>query len=144
MDGASLLLDGTLEDLADLKGFKNPASGAHRVVITGFEEKKINGHPAVEVGFIYKEQLELADPATDPKLLMTDGEEFNISYMLDNETGQGFFKEFMKNLGEKLGTAKLSEIAEQAKGLELAIMTKQTYDEKKDRYYCNIKSVMVT
>ena len=87
------LLDGTLDDLADVPEFKPYPAGAHKVRIT-ITQKEINKHPTFEVSMKAIETLELANPTQDQPL--QPGAEASVAYFMDSELGQGQFKELLK------------------------------------------------
>ena len=133
------LLDGTLDDLADMPEFKVYPAGAHRVIIS-FEKKEINKHPAIELKCKLLETVELSDPSeVQPEV----GTESSVAFMLDNELGQGKFKEILKVLSAHLGTVRPSEIMEQAKDMEVLVVTKVRQNKEKTASYLDIVSMQV-
>lgn len=120
------LLDSTLDDLADLPEFKAFPAGMHKVGIK-FEVKKIGDKTGIEMAMKYIEPLELADAAEVPPKA---GDTSNVVYFLDNELGQGQFKNIMLALrptfGETLTNRQLMEAAANA---EVAVVTKQRKDK---------------
>lgn len=142
-DKTSALLDATLDDLADLPGFKVPPTGAYALEVMSVLEKEIGDHAAVEAKFTIREVVEVSEQNVPEDQMPVPGDECNIAFMLDNDTGVGFFKEFLKPLGEKLGTKKNREIMSGAKGMLLMVVLKRTHDKEKDRHYLNLKKVEV-
>ncbi len=140
MSDLDTLLDNTLDDLADLPTFKPFAAGGHRVTIT-LKSKEINKKPCVEMLITMVEPIELADPSEEaPK----EGDTANTLYFLDNEIGQGKFKEVASVFGEALGITTLRDIVEQVTDIECVIVSSVTVDKKdKDRCYMNVKQVEV-
>lgn len=134
------LLDATLDDLADLPEFKTFPNGAHKVVIE-FEKKEVNKHPSIELKMTAVETLELADPAKDEPLAA--GTTGNVLYMLDNEFGQGKLKEIIKPLAAHLGVSKISEVIEQAKGMEVVVVTKVRQNKDKTQSYTDVSKLEV-
>lgn len=130
------LLDSTLDSLPDLPTFAAFPSGAYRVELNkGLVEKEIGGHPAVEMNMKCLEVMELAD-ASEPAPEV--GAECNTAFMLDNDTGLGFFKEVLKALNPAYpGT--IRETMEACKGAECIVVIKKTHDKDKDRDYTNVK-----
>lgn len=133
------LLDMSLDDMQDLPEFKVLNNGAHRVTIE-FETKEINKHPAVELKVKLLETLELADPSQEPDAV---GTESSVAFMMDNEFGQGGLKEILKPLAAHFGTTKFGEIKEQAKGMEVVIVTKQRQNKDKTQTYLSITKLAV-
>lgn len=138
MDIANLL-DGTLDSLPDLKAFAVFPSGAYKVSLPeGLTEKKIGEHPAVEMLMECREVLELTDAGAEaPKV----GDQCSTAFMLDNDTGQGFFKEVLKVVVPASGASTIREAMEKCKGMEFVVVLAKTHDDKKDRDYCNIKKI---
>ena len=133
------LLDMQLDDMKDLPEFKVLNPGAHRVTIE-FETKEINKHPTVELKVKLIETVELADPSATPD---EAGTECSTAFMMDNEFGQGQLKEILKPLAEHFGTNKFGEIKEQAKGMEVLIVTKQRQNKEKTQTYLAITKLAV-
>jgi hypothetical protein len=142
-DSTSSILDGTLDDLADLPGFKQPPTGAYAVSIVSIEEKKIGDHPAVEAKFKVKEVMEVTEKNVEDAEMMLVGDEFGIAFMLDNDTGVGFLKEFLKPLAESLNTQKNRETMAGAKGMDVVLVVKRTWNKEKEQHYCNLKKIEV-
>ena len=134
------LLDTTLDDLEDLPSFEPFPPGAHKVSAT-FEEKDINGKPAIELSFTMIEALELADPqGVAPK----EGDTANTMFMLDNEFGRGNLKKCASPFGEALNISTLLEIVEQVKGVECVIVTSVRKDKNDpDKKYLQVKEIQV-
>jgi hypothetical protein len=143
VDKTASIMDQTLDDLPDLPGFKVPPTGAYAVEVQSILEKKIGDHPGLEVKFKIIEVTEVSGTLDEGEAAPQVGDECNVVYMLDNDTGIGFLKDFLRPLGEALGTKNNREIAERAKGMLLVIVVKRTFDEKKDRHYLNIKKLTV-
>jgi len=142
-DKVSALLDATLDDLPDLPGFKVPPTGAYALEVAAISEKEIGDHPGIETKFVIREVVEVSEQGVPEAEMPVAGDECNIVFLLDNDTGVGFFKEFLKPLGAKLGTTKTREIMTGAKGMLLMVILKRTFDKEKDRHYLNLKKVEV-
>jgi hypothetical protein len=132
------ILDGTLDDLADAPEFKPFPNGAHKASIY-FERKEVNKHPCVEVKLKAIETLELVDPEKDTPLVK--GAEASVLYMLDNDMGQGKFKELMKTFSAHFGNKKLSELMKEAQGAEVAVVTSQRPNKDKTAVYMDITNI---
>jgi hypothetical protein len=131
------LLDGTLDSLPDLKGFSVFPSGAYRVSLPdGLVEKQIGEHPAVELLMRCEEVLELTEPGEEAPAV---GDECSSAFMLDNDTGLGFFKEIMKVIIPACGASNIRQAMEACKGMEFVAVLAKTHDKAKDRDYCNVK-----
>lgn len=135
----SSLLDISLDQLADMPEFKVLPPGAHKVVIK-FESKKIIEHPSVEAKFTLLETLELSDTTSTP---CEPGTECNVAYMLDNEFGQGKFKELMKPLCAHHGVTNLAQAVEASQGMEVVIVTKTRQNKDKTQTYLEVVSLTV-
>ena len=133
------LLDISLDDLADLPEFKVFNPGAHRCTFK-MESKAINNHPSVEVKLTLLETVELADASLEPDAA---GTESSVAYMLDNEFGQGKFKEILKPLGAHYGMSKFGEIQEASAGAEVLVVTKTRQNKDKTQTYLEIVSLQV-
>ena len=134
------LLDGTLDDLSDIPEFKPFPNGAHRSTIK-FEKKTVNEHPCVEVKLILIETLELANPNKDTP--PEKGTEANVLYMMDNELGQGKFKELMKPFAELHGNLKLGQLIDASQGSEVTAVTNVRPNKEKTKDYMDIVSLQV-
>ncbi len=139
------LLDGTLDDLADLPAFEPYPVGSHKVMAT-FEQKEdgINGHPAIELKFKYEECLELAN---EEDKTPDQGALSGTIFMMDNQFGVGNFKKLAKPFQEALGFTTLREIIDGVKDVECAIMTSIRTDKKDPddiKYYLNVKDIIVS
>lgn len=143
MDNAASILDATLDDMPDLPGFKIPPTGAYAVNVVSVLEKKIGEHPAIEAKFRIVEVMEVSETGVKDDEMPVKDDEFSTAFMLDNDTGVGFLKGFLKPIGESLGLTKTREIMEQAKNMSLAIVIKRTHKKETDTYYCNLKRVEV-
>lgn len=133
------ILDACLDDLADLPEFGVYPAGAHRVTIE-FAKKEINGKQAIEAAFNLVEHLELTDPTATP---MSAGAKGSVLYFLDNEFAQGQLKAVLKPIAESLGASRLGDVIDQAKGMEVVIVTKQRMNKDKTQTYCDIKKLIV-
>ena len=133
------ILDGTLDDLADIPEWKPYPAGGHRVVMT-FE--RVAGKPQIRVKMKAIETVELAN-ATDTPL--QPGAEGSIICQLDNEFGQGTFKMIMGAFKTHLGmpdSAKNSEIMQQAQGMECVVITTIRENSKdKSQKFIKIEAV---
>lgn len=140
MSDIDSLLDSTLDDLADLPSFKPFPGGAHRVAVT-LDYKEINKKPTVEMKLKMIEAIEISEPTDEaPKA----GDECNTLYFLDNDIGQGKFKDVAKIFGESLGISSIRDIIDQTKDIECLVITSVTKDRNDaDKVYLNVKQVQV-
>jgi len=115
------LLDATLDDLADLPEFKVFPAGAYNGTVE-LTAKKIGDNPAVELKFTNQEVVELSDPTAEPP---AEKATTSVSFMLNNEFGQGGLKKVLNSLREGLGIAEgtsMREIMEAAKGANCQVV----------------------
>lgn len=134
------LLDGTLDDLADMPEFKPFAPGAHKVTLNFDATKKINDMPAIEVKLTVVETVELVNPEdTPPKA----GDTTNVIFILKkkddkgnvvrNELAEGQFKNLLASLAPAFPEATTNRaIMEAAEGFEVLAST-SIRENKKDK-----------
>jgi hypothetical protein len=138
------LLDGTLDDIADLPSFKPWPTGAYKAVLT-LTQKEISKHPAVEAKFKLIEILQLADASEVaeediPKV----GDESSMAFMLDNEFGQGNFKKIMAASTEKFGTASNREHISNMQNAEVnVVLTVRPDKTDKEKFYQQLTEIAV-
>lgn len=133
------LLEGSIDDLADLPEFAVFPNGVHKVRIK-WESKEVNKHPALELKMVMVETVEMAN-AADP--VMAAGAESSVLYMLDNEFGQGKMKEVMKTLSAATGTKSIKETMEASNGMEVQVVTKVRQNKEKTQSYTDVTKVIV-
>jgi len=134
------LLEGSIDDLADLPEFAVFPNGVHRVRIK-WESKEVNKHPALELKMTAIETVELANAGEDKPLVA--GTESSVLYMLDNEFGQGKMKEIMKTLSASTGTKSIKETMEASNGMEVQVVTKVRQNKDKTQSYTDVTKVIV-
>lgn len=120
------LLDGTLDDLADLPEYKPFSAGAHKVMID-FVEGKDKNKPSLQVKFTGVETLELTKEGDTP---IEKGAQTSIFISFKkkdgerNEIAEGVFKKIMADLKAATGGTTNREIIENSKGMEYAVVMK--------------------
>lgn len=139
------LLDGTLDDLADLPEFKPFPVGTHRVNLSMVDktakDKQVGGHPAYEARMKYIELMEAAEPdAVAP----VAGSEDSVLYMLDNEFGQGALKKILAAAAAHFG-AKPNRVLlnEDLQNVEVLVVTKQRQNKDKTKSYTDIVELQI-
>lgn len=133
------ILNGSLDDIEDLPQFIAFPSGAYIVELPdGLVEKEINKHPAVTMKIKHEETKELSDPNTPDSERPKVGDQTDISFMLDNETGRGFLKIALKAIKERVNSNNPKELMAAAKGVKALIVVKKTKDDAKQREYTNL------
>ena len=144
------LLDGTLDDLADIPEFKPFPVGAHRVTIK-WEVKAINTKPAIELTVTAIETLELTDPTATP---LAKGDSTSVLFQFTkkdgskNELAEGQFKELMRPLAAAFGTNSNRETMAASNGAEVSVITSQRKVTSKTdatdiKYYTAIDTLIV-
>lgn len=134
------LLEGTLEDLADLPEFKPYPPGSHHISIK-LEQKIVNKHPGFDFKMKLIECKELADPQKDvaPEV----GAETSILFLLDNEIGQGQFKKVLTAAAAKFGNKKNSELIADMQNAEALVITKLRENKKSEgTFYTDVVEIL--
>ena len=145
------LLDGVLDDLADIPAFKPFPIGAHRTTIK-WELKAINEVPVVELTLTAVETVELTNPETDKPVAA--GDTTNVMFMLkkkdgsNNELAQGQWKELLKPLAAHIGTTSNRATMEASNGAEVLVITTVRKSVSKTdatdiKYYTAVSSLSV-
>lgn len=134
------LLDGTLDDLADLPEFKPFPVGSYRLglMIEQDKEKKNVYFTKLKV----LEVMELSDASETPPAV---GDESNVRSDLSNEYGQGEFKKVLAALSisfPKKTNRELIEIASK-ESIEVLAITKQNTNKKNGAIYTQIVELSV-
>ena len=118
------ILDMTLEDLADMPSISLFPNGAHKVKLeTKIDTKKAS----VQMTMHYIEPLELADPTSATPAA---GDKNSVFFHLKkkdgtaNEYAQGALKAIVKVLQGSFGGSTTTEVLENAKDAEIAVVTK--------------------
>lgn len=138
------MLDGTLDDLADLPEFKPFPVGTHAVVLTIVDKTapkdRVNNHPGFEVKMKAVETLELANSDDTP---LTAGAETSVLYLLDNPIGQGSFKKLLASAAEHFGAKSNRELIADLNGATVAVVTRQRQNKEKTQTYTDIVEMKV-
>lgn len=147
------LLDGTLDDLADMPEFKPFPVGTHKVKV-GLEIKDVDSQgkkcKAVELTLTAIETVELAAGSEEPPL--SPGDSTNLLYFLTHpnpktaELGQGQFKELMKSMAEHFGAKSNRELIEEANGAECLVVTGKRFKDKgkpEQKVYTTVEALTV-
>lgn len=133
------LLTADLDDLADLPAFTVFPPGNYDVSL-GLATKMIGEHPSVEATLTLVAVCEMADPTQTPPAV---GDECNTAFMMDNEIGQGKFKEFAQPLKAHFGVSKIGDLAGAIKGCVFNVTTNTRVDKKSKREYLEIIKLLV-
>ena len=136
------LLDGTLDDLADMPEFKPFTPGIHLCTLN-IEQKVINNFPAFELSLKVKETQEVA-PGAEP---MAPGSETSTAYFMKHsnpkvaEMGQGQFKEILAKAAAHFGAKSNRELIADINGSEALVVTDLRPNKDKTKTYTNVKEV---
>ena len=142
------LLDGTLDDLADVPEFKPFSAGAHKVIIK-WHMKEISSKPVIMLNLTAVETVELKD-ATDAPIVAGDTTEVMFQlYTKDgrpNEIAQGQWKELLRPLAAHFGTKSNRETMDASNGAECLVVTGIRVN-KKDlndvKYYTSVDTIAI-
>lgn len=138
------MLDGTLDDLADLPEFKPYPVGTHAVILTIVDKTapkdRVNNHPGFEVKMKAVETLELANSDDTP---LVAGAETSVLYLLDNPIGQGSFKKLLASAAEHFGAKSNRELIADLQGATVAVVTRQRQNKEKTQTYTDIVEMKV-
>ena len=138
------MLDGTLDDLADLPEFKPYPAGTHAVILTIVDKtaakNRVNNHPGFEVKMKAVETLELANSDETP---LVAGAETSVLYLLDNPIGQGSFKKLLASAAEHFGAKSNRELIADLQGATVAVVTRQRSNKDKTQMYTDIVEMKV-
>jgi hypothetical protein len=153
LDEMDALLDGTLDDLADIPEFRNYPIGAHKVKLDWDLAKTLGGvyntkevessglKKFVEMQMVAIETVELPAGSTDTPL--KGGEKAQMLFDLKNEFAQGKFKKVMAALAQHYGSKSNRELLADSKGAEVVVVIKHREDKKSGKTYIEIDNVMV-
>lgn len=137
------LLDGTLDDLADMPEFKVFPPGTHRATLTWDLAKTIGSDPKkyVEAKLTAIETVELPSGSEDTPL--ERGTESTCLFDLTNEYAQGKIKEILKSLAEHYGAKSNRALFEESNGAEVLVVTSQRSNKEKTKKYLEIVNLVV-
>ncbi len=151
------LLDGTLDDLADVPEFKPFNIGAHRVKIN-WKLTVVSEIPSIELGMTMIEHVELTNPedkANEPgaktAILFMLKKKAEGGKLVRNELAEGQWKEILASLREGMKIApevSNREVMTQTEGMEvMAVTTVRKVVNKQDKndvkFYTAIKNIAV-
>lgn len=149
------LLDGTLDDLADVPSFAPFPIGAHLTQI-GWKLTTVNDIPSVELNLSLIEHVELTNPEDKP---FEKGSKTNTLFMLKkkdddgkmvrNDLAEGQWKALLGQLRDGLGLPPETtnrEVMAKSEGLEVMAITgirENKKDKNNVKYYTEVKSLTV-
>ena len=134
-----MLMNMSLNDLADMPETKPYPNGAFRVAMKSLVAKKIGDNPSFVATLSLVEVVEMADPSAVPPAV---GDEAVLMFNMANEFGQGSMKNFITPLFKKFGGNNFGELYQNMMGQDFVIVNKIRVDEKKDRIYMGIQKVL--
>lgn len=117
------LLDGTIDDLADLEGFSPIPAGTHRCMMSFFVSE-VGDSPVIWQKFTVIETIEMASISEEPP---EAGKSAEVSYFLmkadgeKNIIGEGQLKAQLKIAQEAVGGSTMREIMDNAEGAEVIV-----------------------
>lgn len=124
MDNIDALLEGNLDDLADMPEFKAFPAGVHKASLELTYKQNDKKELVVNGTFAYLSAVELGDPMVAPPKA---GDKAGIQMNMANEYGQGTFKmigqALAKHMGVPPGNLTKMAVIEGVKGLEFQIVT---------------------
>lgn len=134
------LLDGSLDDLADIPEFRPYPVGAHKVKISWdpaatipnvFNEKGKESSGLrrfVQLSAVAIETVELGEPTDTP---LAGGEKLQQNFDLTNEYAQGAFKNIMGCLAEHYGAKSPRLLMADSQDAEVVLVIKHRKDKNK-------------
>lgn len=133
------LLDGTLDDLADLPEFKPFPPGTYRVRVA-LEQKVVNRHPGFELKMSCLETIELSNGSDTPP---AEKAECTVLYLLDNEIGQGQFKKLLNVAAGHFGAKPNRELIGDMQNTECLVVVKNRMNKDKTQTYTDIVELQI-
>jgi len=134
------LFDTELDDLADLPSFAVPPAGSYIASIKKWEAKEVAGHPSWEVTFTLKEVAELVNVNDVPP---APNSECSVLFMMDNEIGEGRYKEFAKPFAANAQSGSPRVYVPASIGTEILLTTKVRPNKEKTQDYLDVVSVQI-
>lgn len=124
------LLEGTLDDLAQVPEFVTFPAGSHKVTITWIMPS--NDRPTtIGLKMSAIETLELNDSSATP---LVPGSMTTISFKMDNEYGQSNYRKVITSLSSHYGAGTNREIMEKSAGAECLVITSLRKGKKTEQY----------
>ena len=133
------LLDGTLDDLADLPEFRPYPAGTYRLRFSVEADKKLKQIYFAKLKVL--ETVELTDASETP---VEAGAETSVRYDLSNQFGQGNFKKLMSSVAEHYGSKSMRELLEEVRNpVEAVAVVKQNVNKKDGKIYTDIVEIQI-
>ena len=121
------LLDGTLDQLADVPEFRAYPPGSHQVRIQWEFPKEKKNQIVLKLHAI--STIELNDANDTP---LSEGTMASIQFTMDNEYGQSAFRKIMTALAAHYGAASNRELIEKSQGATCLVVTNQRKGKKQE------------
>lgn len=123
------LLEGTLDDLAQVPDFVTYPAGTHRVTMS-WEMPTKERPTTIGIKLAAIETVELADSSDTP---LVPGSLTGVSFKMDNEYGQSNYRKIIASLSSHFGPGTNREIMEKSEGAEVVVITNQRRGKKTEQ-----------
>ena len=123
------LLEGTLDDLAQVPDFVAYPPGSHKVIIN-WEMPTKERPTTIGLKLSAIETLELNDASHTP---LVPGSMTTISFKMDNEFGQSNYRKVITSLSAHFGAGTNREIMEKSAGAECLVITTSKTGKKTEQ-----------
>lgn len=138
------LLEGSLDDLAQVPEFCQFPSGSHKVLIT-WEMPTKDRPTSIGLRLTLVETLELNDSSSTP---LIPGSMTTLSFKMDNEFGQSNYRKVITALSAHYGAGTNREIMEKSAGAECLVITslrkgKKTEQNPDPQSFTNLVEIAV-
>jgi len=101
----------------------------------GFRNKIISEKAAIDLPMTVVEIIELGNPEQAPEVKV--GDIATLAWMMDNETGKGFFKEAIRPIYTFLNAKSYNEAMTNSKGLDVIIVVVRRITKRNKETSCN-------
>jgi hypothetical protein len=133
------ILDGTLDDLADLPEFRPLPIGTYRLMFSIVPDSKSKAVYFAKIKVL--ETVELANADEKP---IDAGAEAQVRYDLSNDYGQGAFKKILASIAEHFGAKPNRLLLEEVRNpVEVVAVTKQNLNKKNGQIYTDLVEITV-
>ena len=126
------LLEGTLDDLADIPESRPYPAGTHQVTFTFEWDKKDKKILYGKMELI--ETIEQVDATAAP---LSAGAETSVRYDLSNEFAQGNLKKILSSAAEHFGAMKNAQLIQEMNNTECVVVIRKIESKKKPGVFYN-------
>lgn len=139
--------DMDIDDIDDLPAFTSLPAGGYIVRLDkGLEKKEINGKRAIEMAMTVVDISEVIESSLDKgEALPRAGDIATLSFMLDNEFGQGNLKVVLAAIKAAVSVTTVAGAIEESKGMEFCVAIKRRKGkkgtDKEDTNYMQIANI---